>query len=80
MSIESSNVVVSFEHVVKSDSNVEQRVYFVRGLQRRGRASIKERLFDCSMGLRESSVVYFVRGETNGVFCSRTSKKGSSLD
>ena len=55
-------------------------VYFVRGLQRRGRASIKGRLFDGSMGLREGSVVYFVRGGTKGVLCSRTLGKASSLD
>ena len=57
MSIESSNVdkeVVSIEGVVKSDSSVEQRVHFVRGLQRMSRASIKERLFESSID--------FVRG------------------
>ena len=37
----SNKEVVSFEGVVKSDSSVEQMVYFVRGLKRRSRASIK---------------------------------------
>ena len=55
--------VVSLEGVVKSDSSVEQRVYFVRGLQRKSRASIKGRLFEVSIALRGGSIVYFVRGE-----------------
>ena len=59
-----SNIeVVSLEGIVKSDSSVEQRVYFVRGLQRRSRASIKGRLFKGSIGLRGGSIVYFVRGK-----------------
>ena len=62
--------------VVKSDSSVEQRVCFVRGLQRRSRASLKGRSFEGSTGLgggfvrgevvkSDSSIeqrVYFVRG------------------
>ena len=55
--------VVSLEGVVKSDSSVEQRVYFVQGLQRGSRASIKGRLFEGSKGLGGGSIVYFVRGE-----------------
>jgi len=51
----SNKEVVSLKDVVKSDSSVEQRVYFVQGLQRRSRASIKGRLF-------EGSIVYFVQG------------------
>ena len=38
MSIESSNIeqkIVNLEDVVKSDSSVEQMVYFIRGLQRK---------------------------------------------
>ena len=57
----SNKEVVSLEGVVKSDSSVEQRVYFIRELQRRSRASIKERLFEGSIGLRGGSIVYFVR-------------------
>ena len=59
----SKKEVVSLEGVVKSDSSVEQRVYFLRGLQRRSRASSKGRLFEGSIGLNGGSVVYFVRGE-----------------
>ena len=33
---------MSLEGVVKSDSSVEQKTYFVRGLQRRSQTSIKE--------------------------------------
>ena len=40
-----------------------KRVYFVRGLQRRSRASIKGRLFEGSIGLRGGSMLYFVRWE-----------------
>ena len=50
----SNKEVVSLEDVVNSDSSVEQRVYFVRGLQKRSRASIKGRLFEGSIGLREA--------------------------
>ena len=39
----SNKEVGTLESLVKSDSSVEQRVYFVRGLQRRSRASIKGR-------------------------------------
>ena len=49
----SNKEVVNLESVVKSDSSVEQRVYFVRELQR-SRASIKGRLFEGSIGLRRS--------------------------
>ena len=59
----SNKEVVSLEGVVKSDSCIEQRVYFVRGLQRKSRASIKGRLFQGSIGLGRGSIVYFVRGE-----------------
>ena len=55
--------VVSLEGVVKSDSSVEQRVYFVRGLEWRSRALIKGRLFEGSIGLGGGSIVYFVWGE-----------------
>ena len=55
--------VVSLKGVDKSDSSAEQRVYFVRGLQRKSRASIKGRLFEGSIGLRGGSIVYFVRRE-----------------
>ena len=41
----SNKEVESLESVVKSDSSVEQMVYFVQGLQRRSWASIKG---DCS--------------------------------
>ena len=50
----SNKEVVSLKGVVKSDSSVEQRVYFVRELQRRSRASIKGRLFEGSIGLGEA--------------------------
>ena len=53
---------MSLEGVIKSDSSVEQKVYFVQGLQRWSRASIKGRLFEGSIGLRGDSLVYFVRG------------------
>ena len=53
----SNKEVVSFKDVVKSHSNVEQRVYFVRELQRRSRASIKGRLFEGSIGLGRDSIV-----------------------
>ena len=46
----SNKEVVSLKDVVKSDSSVEQRVYFVRELQRRNRASIKGRLFEANLG------------------------------
>ena len=59
----SNKEVVSLVGVVKSDSSVEQRVYFVRGLQKRSRASIRERLFEGSISLRIGSIVYFVRRE-----------------
>ena len=59
----SNKEVMSLDGVVKSDSSVEQRVYFVQGLQRRSRASIKGRLFEGSTGLRGGSIVYFVQGE-----------------
>ena len=44
----SNKEVVSLEGVVKSDSSVEQRVYFVRGLRR---------------PLKGGSIMYFVRHE-----------------
>ena len=56
----SNKGVVSLESVVKSDLCVEQRVYFVRGLQKRSQASIKGR---GSIGLKKGSVVYFVQEE-----------------
>ena len=59
----SNKEVVSLEGVVKSDLIVEQKVYFVRGLQRRSQVSIKGRLFEGFIGLRGGSMVYFVRGE-----------------
>ena len=59
----SNKEVVSLEGVVKSDSSVEQKVYFVRGFQRRSWVSIKGRLFVGSIGFRGGSIVYFVRGE-----------------
>ena len=52
------NLAMSIEY-----SNVEQRVYFVRGLQRRSRALIKGRLFEGSIDFREGSVVYFIGKE-----------------
>ena len=55
--------VMSLEGVDKSDSSVEQNVYFVLGLQRRSQASIKGRLFEGFIGLMVDSMVYFVRGE-----------------
>ena len=55
--------VVSLEGIIKSNSSVKQMVYFVRGLQRRSRASIKGRLFEGSIGHKGVSMVYFVRGE-----------------
>ena len=57
----SNKEVVSLKGVVKSDSSVEQRVYFVRGFQRRSRVSIKRRLFEG----------FIVRGGS-GVLCLRT--------
>ena len=59
----SNKEVVSLKGVVKSDSSVEQRVYFVRGLQKRSRALIKGRLFDGYIDFRGGSIVYFVQGE-----------------
>ena len=59
----SNKEVVSLEDVVKSYSSVEQMVKFVRGLQRRSRASIKGRLFEGSIDLRGGSMMYFARGE-----------------
>ena len=47
----SRNPQMSNKEVVSLES-VEQRVYFVRGLQIRSRASIKGRLFKDSVGLR----------------------------
>ena len=38
-------------------------VYFVQGILRRSRVSIKRRLFEGSIDLRGGSMVYFVRGE-----------------
>ena len=58
----SNKEVMSLEGVVKNDSSVEQRVYFVRGLERRSRASIKRRLFEDSISLKGGYIVYFVRG------------------
>ena len=49
----SNKEVVNLEGVVKSDSSVEQKVYFVRKLQRRSQASINERLFEGSITLFE---------------------------
>ena len=62
----SNKEVASLESVVKSDSSVEQRVYFVYGLQR-SRVSIKGRLFKGSINLKGDSMVYFVR--TRSVLC-----------
>ena len=62
MSKMSNKEIVSLEDV-KSDSSIEKRVYFVRWRQRRSRASIKERLFKGSIGLRGGTMVYFVQGE-----------------
>ena len=59
----SNKEVLSLKGVVKSDSSVEQRVYIVRGLQKRSRALIKGRLFESFIGLRGGSMVYFVQGE-----------------
>ena len=59
----SNKEIVNLEDVVKSDSSVEQRVYFVRELQRKSRALIKGKLFEGSIGLKVGSMVYFVRGE-----------------
>ena len=53
---------MSLEGVIKTDSSVEQMVYFVWELQR-SRDSIKGRLFEGSIGLKEGFVVYFVRGK-----------------
>ena len=53
----SNKEVVSLKNIVKSDSSVEQRVYFVRGLQRRSRVSIKGRLPEGSICLGGGSVV-----------------------
>ena len=50
----SNKEVGSLKGVVKSDSSVEQKVYFVQGLQRKSQASIKGRLFEGSIGRRES--------------------------
>ena len=58
----SNKVVVSLESVVTSESSVEQRVYYVRGLQRRSRALIKGRLFEGSIGLRGLYDVLSSRG------------------
>ena len=57
--------VVSLESVVKSDPSVEQRVYFVRGLQKRSRALIKGRLFEGSISLIKGSMLYFVATRAN---------------
>ena len=54
----SNKEIVSLKGVVKSDLSVEQRVYFVRGLQR-SRTSIKRRQFEGSIGLMGGSMVYF---------------------
>ena len=60
----SNKEVVSLEGIVKSDSSVEQMVYFVRRLQRkRSRDSIKGRLFESHIGFRGGSIMYLVRGE-----------------
>jgi len=50
----SNKEVVGLKGVVKSDSSVEQKVYFVRGLQKRSRVLIKRRLFEGFIGLREA--------------------------
>ena len=62
MSEMSNKEIVSLEDVVKSDSSIEKRVYFVRWRER-SRASIKGRLFKGSIGLRGGTMVYFVQGE-----------------
>ena len=67
MLIESSNIEHgTLESVVKSDSSVEQRVYFVRELKSRSQGSIKGRSFKGSIGLRGDSMVYFVQGRIVG--------------
>ena len=58
----SNKRIVSLESIVKSDSSVEQIVYFVPGLHRTSRVSIKERLFEGSIGLRKGSMMYFIEG------------------
>ena len=60
----SNKEVVSLEGVVKSDSSIEQMVYFVRGLQRKSQASIKGRMFEGSIDLRGGSMLYFVWEKT----------------
>ena len=55
--------VMSLKGVVKSDSSVKQNGYFVRGLQRKSRTSVKGKLFESSICFKGGSMVYFVRRE-----------------
>ena len=57
----SNKEVASLEIVVKSDSSVEQIMYFFNGSKEKSKTSIKGRLFEGYIGLMGDSMVYFVR-------------------
>lgn len=81
----SNKEISSFKGVVKSDSTVEQMVYFVRELQRMSRVSIKKRLFEGSTCLKGGSMVKSIVEsdltieQTKGVLYLRALEKKSSL-